>query len=226
MKDLDLVHSLMSIECPITRRNFLKSSGLVIMCMTTFSCDTPNKLFKKVSWIELKTCPKDFAQGVVLGNPYICSGCRRCEIVCSASQHSHLIRMESALLKVDRKKFEGLFINFSPLWAPDTCRQCKVEGDMPRCIEVCPTGACHIDTTTRARVINPDVCIGCGTCVDACPYQGVILDTFQQTVKAPEGRASKCDLCSGAPACVLECPTGALQFYTPWVKKRTIPETI
>lgn len=228
MKDLNLIQSLINDDYPITRRNFLKSSGLVIVCMNIFSCNDQDKHSEKISWTELKITPKDFALGVVLGNPYICSGCRRCEIVCSALKHPHLIRTESSLIKLDRKRFEGLFVKFSPMWDPDTCRQCKVnvEGDSPRCIKACPTEACHIDNNTRARVINPDACIGCGACVDACPYQMVILDTFKRTIKAPEGIASKCDLCSGNPACVLECPTGALQFYTPWAKKRTFPGII
>ena len=226
MEDSDLTQFFVNTNCPITRRNFLKSSGLVIVCMSIFSCGDQDKPFEKVSWIELKINPKDFALGVVLGNPYLCSGCRRCEIVCSSLRYPNLIRNESSLIKLDPKRFDGLFVKFSSMWAPDTCRQCKVERDAPWCIKACPTGACHIDKKTRTRIINPDACIGCGACVDACPYQMVVLDTFKQTIKAPGGIASKCDLCSGMPACVLECPTGALQFYTPWVKKGALPGTI
>ena len=226
MINLDLIQALTSSDCQLTRRNFLKSSGLTIVCISLFSCADQDKPFEKASWIELVTNPDKFALGVVLGNPYLCGGCRRCEIVCSSVKHPHLIRPESSLIKLDRKRFEGLFVEFSSMWAPDTCRQCQEDGDAPWCVSACPTGACHVDKKSKVRKINQDVCIGCASCVDACPYQMAILDTFKQTANAPEGAASKCDLCSGTPACVLECPTGSLQFYKPWVKKKTLPETI
>ena len=211
MKNPDSMPTFVTdINKQITRRNFLKSSGLVLISMGTFSCGEKSGLLEKAS---------DFAPGVILGNPDLCGGCRRCEIICSAIKYPGSIRTESSLIKLDRKRFEGLFEKHAPLWAPDTCRQCKVTEEAPWCVKACPTGACHVDSKTKIRAINPELCIGCGTCVEACPYHMVTLDTLLPTLKAPEGRASKCDLCMGSPACVAECPSGALQFYVPWVSK-------
>lgn len=39
------------------------------------------------------------------------------------------------------------------------------------CLYVCPTGA----TDTENSVIDPDKCIGCGACADACPSGAISL---------------------------------------------------
>ena len=48
-------------------------------------------------------------------------------------------------------------------------------------------------------------CIGCKTCITACPFGGVGWD-------ARTGTIMKCDWCGGEPQCVRICPTGAVQF--------------
>ena len=56
-----------------------------------------------------------------------------------------------------------------------------------------------------------DVCIGCKTCVNSCPYQVPVLDEEL-------GISRKCDSCvairqaGGTPACVAGCPNRALDF--------------
>jgi anaerobic dimethyl sulfoxide reductase subunit B (iron-sulfur subunit) len=58
---------------------------------------------------------------------------------------------------------------------------------------------------------NDEECIGCGTCVNSCPYSVPVLDEA-------EGIARKCDSClairtaGGTPACVAGCPNRALDF--------------
>ena len=53
-------------------------------------------------------------------------------------------------------------------------------------------------------VVNAPKCNGCGDCVTACPY-GMIE-------QYGSGKAYKCDMCGGNPACVAECHYGALVF--------------
>jgi heterodisulfide reductase subunit A len=51
--------------------------------------------------------------------------------------------------------------------------------------------------------VEPDACIGCGFCVDMCPYQALsIVDGKLEIIEA---------LCKGCGTCVATCPTGALE---------------
>jgi Fe-S-cluster-containing dehydrogenase component len=85
---------------------------------------------------------------------------------------------------------------------PMTCRQCRD----PFCKDACPVGAISADKTHRnAWTVDKEICIGCGDCVQACPWHLPNVD--------PEtGKSSKCILCG---ACVASCPTGALSLI-PW----------
>lgn len=83
-----------------------------------------------------------------------------------------------------------------------SCRHCSE----PLCVKSCITGA-----LTRADgliKINQDKCIGCYTCIVACPYGAIS--------PSDRGAVQKCELCTGTregtPACVRGCPNAALVF--------------
>jgi formate dehydrogenase gamma subunit len=71
------------------------------------------------------------------------------------------------------------------------------------CTLDCPTGATFVDVN-GVVVVDPDLCIGCGNCVDACPYAARSVDPVK-------GIVEKCDLCAPfvargeQPACVATC---------------------
>ena len=51
-------------------------------------------------------------------------------------------------------------------------------------------------------------CIACGSCMEACPYEGIYLHEELDVYL-------KCDMCRGrigGPICVETCPTGALSL--------------
>jgi len=90
---------------------------------------------------------------------------------------------------------------------PGACMHC----DNPTCVEACPTGATYKDKETGEVVINEGLCIGCGNCIPACPYDA----RFRNEVKR---KADKCNYCPERraagipPACVDTCPTKARVF--------------
>ena len=56
-------------------------------------------------------------------------------------------------------------------------------------------------------------CIGCKSCMVACPYGAMTVTVMNQ-----QAQALKCDLChhrAEGPACVAACPTQALRVMVP-----------
>jgi len=95
------------------------------------------------------------------------------------------------------------------LAVPLRCMQCE---DAP-CMTVCPTGALYRRSLDEPVLIDRNLCIGCKSCMLACPIGAISLD--------PEGKAAqKCDMCIARlekgqlPVCVTSCPTGATQLTT------------
>jgi carbon-monoxide dehydrogenase iron sulfur subunit len=94
---------------------------------------------------------------------------------------------------------------------PLQCRHC----DEAPCARVCPSGALSRPSEGEPVLIDQEKCIGCGFCVQACPF-GVIrlAPSPSKNTKA----VIKCDLCIGRqaeglePACVAACPVKALAF--------------
>lgn len=95
------------------------------------------------------------------------------------------------------------------------CRQCE---DAP-CANVCPNGA--IKREKGFVHVMQERCIGCKTCVVACPYgamEVVVRPVVRNSgmglsVRAEKAEANKCDLCyhrEAGPACMEACPTHAL----------------
>jgi Fe-S-cluster-containing hydrogenase component 2 len=63
--------------------------------------------------------------------------------------------------------------------------------------------AIAINPATGAKVVIDSLCIGCHLCTIACPFGTVFTLPLS-------GKAAKCDLCAGQPACATACPTQAI----------------
>lgn len=92
------------------------------------------------------------------------------------------------------------------LFRKDGCMHCTDAA----CMKVCPSGALY-RTDFGSVGVNAPLCIGCKECVTACPFDIPRYD-------GKTDKIYKCDLCESRlaagtpPACVLSCPTGALQI--------------
>ncbi len=129
-----------------------------------------------------------------------CLGCHLCEYYCAFSNSG-----ESDMVKALKGKEIHPRINVEEkdgISFAVSCRHCKE----PYCVKSCITGA----LTKKDGVISIDQnkCIGCFTCVVACPY-GCVAPT-------EDGPAQKCELCTkthaGQPMCVQGCPNSAIVF--------------
>jgi Fe-S-cluster-containing dehydrogenase component len=153
-----------------------------------------------------------------------CANERKCVEGC---QKAHKILAPVEYLKVKRMQDSELT---SPYWMPTMCFHC----DNPPCTKVCPVDA-TFKRTDGIVAIDNDRCIGCKFCMAACPYSArtfnfgrpeqkkfteankdSIPDNYCRTSYAQEGTVAKCDFCTSRceqgllPACVVECPNGAI----------------
>ena len=67
------------------------------------------------------------------------------------------------------------------------------------------------DAETGLVSSNPEVCIGCGTCVQSCPYEVPKLDTENSLCVKCDGCKDRV-LAGERPMCVDSCPLRALDF--------------
>ena len=92
---------------------------------------------------------------------------------------------------------------FKTFFVPKMCNHCAKSP----CTQVCPVGA-TFESPDGVALVDKDYCIGCGYCVQACPYGCRYIHPVTKV-------ADKCTLCYHrlkkdlAPACMEVCPTGA-----------------
>lgn len=126
-----------------------------------------------------------------------CSGCMACVVACQDQNDTIAFRHVTCY---ESGEYPSARISFFSL----ACQQC---GDAP-CLMACPTGAISRQKEGGIVLVDFDRCIGCHSCELACPFGA---PRFLE-----EGKMAKCDLChirmdnGMKPACVLVCPTRAL----------------
>ncbi|MBI2853153.1 MAG: 4Fe-4S dicluster domain-containing protein [Chloroflexi bacterium] len=132
----------------------------------------------------------------------VCIACHLCEVHCQLA-HSPVSDPVKAFNKnippLPRLRIEER----RPITFSLQCRHCEE----PACVESCLAGAIQKDPETGIVTVNEEKCIGCWTCVLACPWGAIRQDNAR-------GHIVKCDLCPGrdTPACVANCPNGALVY--------------
>lgn len=127
-------------------------------------------------------------------NNEVCQGCRTCESVCSLV-HINSVSPQVRGVQVNEQNELG---NFKLV----VCQQCF---DMP-CAAACPIGIISRNPYSGSVVIG-EGCIGCGACIESCPFDAIVMTNLDGNLKA-----FKCDLCGGLPECVSACPRQALSW--------------
>ncbi|MFK5857611.1 MAG: 4Fe-4S dicluster domain-containing protein [Bacteroidota bacterium] len=91
---------------------------------------------------------------------------------------------------------------YKTFFVPKMCNHCAKSP----CTQVCPVGA-SFESPEGIALVDKTYCIGCGYCVQACPYGCRYIDI-------EKGVVDKCTLCYHRlkegldPACMMSCPTG------------------
>jgi molybdopterin-containing oxidoreductase family iron-sulfur binding subunit len=159
-----------------------------------------------------------------------CIGCHACTIACNAE---HDLPAGEEWIRVETEGGDGMdepagaypvvgdstgdpSDSLGLSYRPIPCQHCE---DAP-CVAECPTDALH-RREDGVVAIDHDVCIGCGVCVDACPYDAITIPGDENAGKDSANgstHVAKCTFCSDRiddgrdPACVVACPADALVF--------------
>ncbi len=128
-----------------------------------------------------------------------CVGCQTCTIACKYANDTQPDVQWRSVIDVEF----GTFPDVERIFAVVGCQHCAE----PPCVPVCPTGA----TGQRGDglvTMDYDRCIGCASCVVACPYQARTIahrhewyygvETVQESRtrhREREGVAQKCTFC-------------------------------
>lgn len=133
-----------------------------------------------------------------------CIDCRACLVACSVENH---VPQENTRIWVQDLQVQGEFPNLSRTFVPYNCMHC----DNPPCTEVCVSGATYKDPQTGLVLVDQEACIGCGFCVDACPYGARYLDRERGVVDKCNGCIQRVST-GQKPACVATCVGGSRMF--------------
>lgn len=138
-----------------------------------------------------------------------CIGCKACEIACQVYHHQEpeitWRKVSSFVVKDQRNQVVEKKGNERDIFVSSSCNHCED----PACLKACPVQAFSIRKDGIVE-INRDLCIGCGNCVEECPYGAISIGS--------EDKAQKCNMCAERqdrgeePACVRACPIGVLQI--------------
>lgn len=150
-----------------------------------------------------------------------CIGCRACVVACKMFNGSRPGVNYNDVKVTDWGEYPDAEQGF----VLTMCNHCEE----PPCVDVCPVAA-TFKTDEGAVIVDYDKCIGCGSCVEACPYnerQLVTKDEFsfgkvmippEEQDKNKTGQVEKCTFCYPrtkqglAPMCVEHCPGKCRHF--------------
>ncbi len=160
-----------------------------------------------------------------------CVGCHACTMACRGEWNVPLGFERNWVRRMGPTIVEGMMTS---TYYPGLCNHCT----NPTCVEVCPADTLEVTFTDKKTgetlteeiaatwkdpfdglvLIDKNRCIGCGACVEACPYGARYINEDLVDDVSEDGKADKCTYCAPRleqglePACVQTCITGARIF--------------
>ena len=127
-----------------------------------------------------------------------CLGCKACEVACKLENGVALGAFRNRVLTIGPN---GKYPNVEMYFLSVMCQHCAA----PSCVRVCPTGASYKRPEDGVVLIDRNICTGCRSCINACPYE---VQSMNKELRV----ADRCSLCTGLtdagekPMCVKICP--------------------
>ena len=129
-----------------------------------------------------------------------CIGCHACSTSCKSENQVPLGVFRTWVKYTEVGQYPNVRRNFQV----NRCNHCA----NPPCVDICPVTAMH-QRPDGIVGFDSELCIGCKSCMQACPYDSIHIDPDTNT-------ASKCHFCAHRvengmePTCVITCPTHAI----------------
>ncbi|MCD6511532.1 MAG: 4Fe-4S binding protein [Thaumarchaeota archaeon] len=120
-------------------------------------------------------------------DPDRCTGCQLCMFACNRRFGGGGLSYSAIMVRSSGGVERGFVVV--------VCRACPD----PPCAKVCPTDAL-VPRKGGGVMLNPNKCIGCGMCLEACPFRAIQWDEH----------TNKPIVCVHCGYCVDYCPHGVL----------------
>lgn len=183
-----------------SRRKFLKNIGKVTAGAVTYTIASPASAGPTRHGGDPK---HRWAMVIDLRK---CIGCQACTVSCSMENQPPIGQFRTIVSQYEVAHSDNPGRPADYFMLPRLCNHC----DNPPCIPVCPVQATY-QQEDGVVLIDNERCVGCGYCVQACPYDARFINEETKT-------ADKCTFCYHRvsvgllPACVESCVGGARIF--------------